>query len=333
MSGVETALAAIRRFAAAGDGRPRFLAIGSFDGVHRGHQWILGRLADEARAAGAEAAAMTFDPHPRAVIRPHDAPPLLVTLERRLELMREHGAERVLVVPFNRGFAALEPEAFVGRVLVDLLQVRRIFVGLSFTFGRGGRGTPALLRRIGEPLGITVRQMEPILAEGRAVSSTLVRRALQEGDVETALRCLGRPHAVTGTVLEGRRQGRALGFPTANLADDGRVLWPGDGVYVVRARWQGGEAGGVANLGGRPTVDPDGPRLLEVHLLDVAADLYGRPLEVKFIRRLRDVRRFPDVDALREQISRDVRQARQVLAEDGSLCYHATGLRRDGAGP
>lgn len=333
MTDLRVSLEAIERFAAGGDGRPLFLAVGTFDGVHRGHQFILGRLAADAAEAGAEAAAMTFDPHPRAVVRPQDAPPLLLTLEERLERMREHGAERVLVVPFNRDFASLEPEAFVRQVLVERLRARRVYVGFSFTFGRGGRGTPALLRQMGEPLGVDVRQLGPVTDEGQVLSSTLIRRALAEGDVATALRCLGRPHAVAGTVSAGRRQGRSLGFPTANLPDSGEVLWPADGVYVVRARWDGGLAGGVANLGGRPTLDPGGARLLEVHLLDFQGDLYGRRLTVEFIQRLRDVRCFPNVGALQEQIAQDVRDARQVLAAGRWLCYDATGLRPDGRWP
>src|SRR5690606_17543078 len=148
-------------------------------------------------------------------------PPLLLTLEERLERMREHGAERVLVVPFNRDFASLEPEAFVRQVLVERLRARRVYVGFSFTFGRGGRGTPALLRQMGEPLGVDVRQLGPVTDAGQVLSATLIRRALAEGDVATALRCLGRPHAVAGTVSAGRRQGRSLGFPTANLPDSG----------------------------------------------------------------------------------------------------------------
>lgn len=320
MTGLDPALAAIRRFAAAGGGRPRFLAIGTFDGVHRGHQAILARLRSDAAQAGAEAVAMTFDPHPRAVVRPQDVPPLLVTLARRVELLQAHGAERVLVVPFTRELAALEPEAFVRRVLVDLLEARQVYVGFSFTFGRGGRGTPALLREIGAPLGVGVRQVGPVGGDGGVLSSTVIRRALQAGDVAAARRWLGRPHEVVGTVLAGQRRGRALGYPTANLPDTGQVLWPGDGVYAVRARWDGRVAGGVANLGGRPTLEAGGPRLLEVHLFDFDGDLYGRELTVEFIDRLRDVRKFPNVDTLREQIGRDARRARQVLAAGRWLC-------------
>ncbi|MFO7245679.1 MAG: bifunctional riboflavin kinase/FAD synthetase [Thermaerobacter sp.] len=328
MTSLEDSLAVIRRFADAGSGRPLFLAVGTFDGVHRGHQVILRRLAADAAEAGAEPAAMTFDPHPRAVVRPDEAPPLLLTLEDRVQRLKEHGAQRVLVVPFNREFASLEPEEFVRHVLVERLRARRVYVGFSFTFGRGGRGTPALLRQIGEPLGLEVRQLGPVTEAGQVLSSTVIRQALAAGDVAAALRYLGRPHAVSGPVLPGRRQGRGLGFPTANLADDGRVLWPTDGVYAVRARWDGGMWAGVANLGGRPTIDPAGPRLLEVHLLDFHGDLYGRRLSVEFIDRLRDVRKFPSVEALREQIARDVRQARDILARGGWLCYHPTGFQR-----
>ncbi|HEY8449139.1 MAG TPA: bifunctional riboflavin kinase/FAD synthetase, partial [Bacillota bacterium] len=293
--------------------RDLYWAIGVFDGVHRGHRAIVQRLVDEAREGGALPCVMTFDPHPLAVLQPEAAPPLLTTLSERLALLAALGAERILVVPFTRAFARLEPEAFIHQILIDRLRARRVYVGFSFRFGRGGRGSPGLLRRVGEPRGLEVREFDPITDDRTILSSTQIRQALQTGDVAAAARALGRPHAVEGIVVHGDARGRQLGFPTANLPEQGPVLWPGDGVYAIAACFDGTVYGGVANLGRRPTVAPDGPRLLEVHLFGFSGDLYGRRLRVAFLERLRGERRFAGLDELRAQIDRDAASARRVL--------------------
>lgn len=325
MNAAEPAWAAIKRFSESLPGRPPlFMAIGTFDGVHLGHQTLLATLSKDAQRAGAAACAMTFEPRPLTVLRPERALPPLVTLPERVELMRQAGIEHVLVVPFTVEFARTEAEVFVRDVLVATLGVRRIYVGFSFTFGKGGRGTPALLRQLGAGCGLEVREFRPVTAGGGVVSSTAIRTALQTGDVAAAFRALGRPHRVRGVVQPGRQLGRQLSFPTANLLEDGTVLWPADGVYLVQVAINGQRFGGVASVGRRPTVEHDGRRILEVNLLDFDGDLYGREIEVAFIKRLRSIERFPSVDLLRAQIAEDVQMARQMLADENWLCYDST---------
>jgi riboflavin kinase/FMN adenylyltransferase len=257
--------------------------------------------------------ALTFDPHPAQVLGRHRVPAALTTLAQRAELLGALGADALAVLPFTRAVAALAPEAFARDVLVGALGTRHVVVGETFRFGRGQAGDAAFLARLGASLGFGVQALAPVLADGRPISSSRVREALGAGDVTQAEALLGRPHLVDGTVVEGDRRGRTLGFPTANL-DTGGALLPAHGVYAGRCRLADGRQPlAVVNVGRRPTF---GGRTVtvEAHLLDFDGDLYGTRLRLSFSVRLRGERRFAGQDALVAQIRRDVERARALVA-------------------
>lgn len=288
------------------------LTLGNFDGVHRGHQAILGRVVDAARAAGGDAIALTFHPHPVAVLRPDRAPQLITSLRDRIALMAETGLDALVVQHFTPAFASLTAEEFVERFVVDRLGAKRVVVGHSVSFGNERRGDAALLTTLGARFGFATEVVGPIHVDAHDVSSSAVRRAIVAGDVALARVLLGRPHRLGGPVERGRQRGAALGFPTANV----RVragIWPPDGVYAVRAQHGGRWIDGVANIGTNPTFGA-APRTLEAHLFDFDADLYGARLTVAFVERLRGEIAFPSVDALVAQIARDATEARALLA-------------------
>jgi len=288
-------------------------ALGTFDGVHLGHRAIVERAASMARALGGTPMALTFDRHPADVIPGRPRVPLLTDLEERLELLVDAGARLCVVATFDAEFARLEPEQFIEDILVGTLGIRGAVCGNDFRFGRGAAGDAGLLRRWGEKLGFQVAVVEPVLRDGQRVSSSAIRDRLARGDVEGAAALLGRPYSLAGTVVPGRGQGRELGFPTANVAPDPRRLLPGDGVYIARALGAGLREGGhpaLAVVSTRPTFGVH-PRSLEVHLLDFSGDLYGRRLRVVFHRFLRGIVAFSGLEALREQIGRDVAMARE----------------------
>ena len=285
---------------------------GNHDGVHLGHQALLRTACAYAQSHGLRSAALTFDPHPAALLAPERAPALLTLLPRRGELLRRAGAQEVLVQSFTRETAALSPEAFVDSLCER--GMAGIVVGPDFRFGQRRAGDFALLERLGGERGFAVIPEPPFLLDDERVSSTAVRRALTAGDVEHAGRLLGRVHELSGVVVRGDQRGRTLGFPTANV-DGEAVLHPADGVYAVVARDLDAPQRvlyrGVANLGPRPTFDAGSS--VEVHLFDVDVDLYGRHLRVGFVARLRGGRRFDGPDALRAQIESDCRTARDRL--------------------
>jgi len=294
----------------------RFVApvvtLGNFDGVHRGHQAILARVVDAARAGGGDAVALTFHPHPIAVLRPERAPALITSLRDRIALMAASGLDVLALQHFTLSFATLSAEAFVERFLVERLGAARVVVGHSVSFGHERRGDAALLTSLGERFGFAVEVVGPICVDGHDVSSSAVRRAIAAGDVTLASALLGRPHRLGGRVERGRQRGAAIGFPTANV----RVragMWPHDGVYAVRVRRGDRWIDGVANIGTNPTFGT-APRTLEAHLFDFDADLYGERLTVAFIERLRGEVTFPSVEALVAQIARDAAEARRALA-------------------
>ncbi|HJL14804.1 MAG TPA: bifunctional riboflavin kinase/FAD synthetase [Sandaracinaceae bacterium LLY-WYZ-13_1] len=287
---------------------------GNHDGVHLGHRALLDAARERAAPDGLTVTVLTFDPHPARVLAPDRAPPLLTTLERRMRLLRDLGADRVEVLRFDRARAGQAPEDFVREVLVDRLRARGLVVGPDFRFGRGAKGDAQTLRRMGGELGFDVREVGPVRLGGETVSSTRIRAALRDGDVAAASRLLGRLHDVDGTVVEGDRRGRTIGFPTANL-DCAPVLLPSDGVYAVVARpLDGGELlRGVANLGVRPTVEAG--RSVEAHFFDFGGDLYGQRLRLGFVARLRGEQKFDGLEALKAQIDADARGARAALDE------------------
>jgi riboflavin kinase / FMN adenylyltransferase len=284
------------------------VALGVFDGVHLGHRAILGTAVALARAGGLQALACTFDPHPMEVLQPGRAPRPITPLDERLTLIGETGVAAVVVLPFTRELAAVEPEAFVKDALLGRLKAREIVVGYNHSFGRGARGDARLLESLAGRLGFRAHVVPPTTVDGAAVSSTEIRAALQRGDVAAAARSLGRPYAIAGEVTSGAGRGRALGFPTANIAPD-RSLLIARGVYLGQVHIEGRPHPAVVNVGVRPTF---GETILavEAHLLDFTGDLYGRRVRLDFLDRLRDEMRFPSVEALKEQVARDIAAAR-----------------------
>ncbi len=293
------------------DARPSVIALGVFDGVHLGHRAILETAVARARASGETAVACTFDRHPAEILQPDRAPVPITTLDERLVLIADCGMALTVVVPFTAELAAMEPEAFVTDVLVGRLGARDVVVGFNHRFGRGARGDAQLLREVGGGLGLRAEVVPPTDVDGAPVSSSAIRAALQHGDLDVAARMLGRPYFVGGQVVEGAGRGRTLGFPTANIAAGRPVLVP-PGVYACRLTVGDAVHGAVLNAGVRPTFGED-VFTLEAHVLDFSGDLYGRPVRLDFVRRLREERKFPGVDALKAQIVADVAAARQAL--------------------
>ena len=309
------------RGSAALDRSPRraVLTIGNFDGLHIGHRQILRTVIDRARARDGEAVVYTFDPHPRKGLQAARAPSLLTTTEQKLELLAAAQIDLVIVEPFTAEFATTTPESFVRDHVHARVAPLEVYVGYDFHYGRDRAGSMRLLTELGPRLGFAVTIIPEVTIGGRDVSSSRIRELLAAGDVEEAKRMLGRSFAVRGTIVEGDRRGRTLGFPTANLAPENEVV-PGHGVYAghVRLLDAGSPAAGtrfaaVTNVGRRPTFKDADPALAEAHLLDFDGDLYGRRIELSFESRLRGERKFPGADALREQIARDVEVARQML--------------------
>jgi riboflavin kinase/FMN adenylyltransferase len=293
----------------------RALAIGVFDGVHRGHQRILRRAVDEAAATGALSVAVTFYPHPEAILRPRSAPRMLTSLERKATLLEALGLDEMVVVKFDREFAGLSPESFCATVLSDHLGARTVFVGENFRFGHHGAGTATDLVEYGEKHGFEVRPVALVEEDGEAISSTRIRELLRAGDVKEAARLLGRPHRVEGTVMAGAGRGRALDAPTANLTGAKDLALPRAGVYVTLSTVDGNEVHpSVTSLGTNPTFQSDRKMRIETLLLDYSGDLYGRHLAVDFLERIRGQKAFPDAGSLAQQIKQDVAIARSAHA-------------------
>lgn len=292
------------------------VAIGNFDGVHRGHRTILAHAIEGARAHGIEPMVLTFEPHPTRLLAPERASPLLTGLDRKLELIAETGVACTVVQPFDRAFSAMSPREFAQEVLRGL-RARQVYVGANFRFGKDRTGTGSLLAELGKELGFEVVVVPPVEHRGETISSSRVRRALADGDLPLATELLGRRFDIDGLVVEGTKRGRTMGFPTANVHTMVEAL-PRDGVYAVWTRVLGDPAEpwmrGVMNLGVRPTFSAG--RSIEVHLLEVSRDLYGATLRIECVARLRDEMKFEGMDALRAQIAKDVQSARAVLASE-----------------
>lgn len=317
-------------------GTGNLVAIGKWDGVHLGHQAIIGALVAEARRTGGQSVVMGFHPHPMAVLRPDEAPAMLQTLQERAEVLAGMEVDVHLAMPFNATFAGMTPEEFVRDVLVSDLNAKLVIVGFNFTFGRGGRGTAETLKELCDGYGIPVRVMAPVREDGESVSSTEVRLYVAEGHMERAAGLLGRPFSVNGTVVQGDRRGRTIGYPTANIAlAQGRQL-PSTGVYVAEvtvleqpACCEGGvlpctvsprtgaRFGAMLNLGWRPTFQGRDLRC-EAHLFDYQGDLYGRELRIDFLHRLRGEKAFQGIDGLVAQLREDEVAARAYLEQYGT---------------
>jgi riboflavin kinase/FMN adenylyltransferase len=290
------------------------LALGNFDGLHRGHMKIIDRVRQRAGERGGTSAAMTFEPHPPRVVRPDKAPALLMTREQKIEALSRSGMQGVAVVRFTHDLSLWDPEKFVRIVLVEWMRVSEVWVGANFLFGHERAGTFSVLRSLGARYGFRAEKIDPVRYKDFVVSSTRVRRLVAEGRVDEAGALLGHHYFLDGSVVRGAGRGRELGVPTANVATENELA-PPTGVYATFVTVDGVVHPAVTNIGMRPTFgDVDKP-VIETHLLDVERDLYGSTIRLSFVQRLRDERAFPDVDALRAQIDADCRSARRLFGQ------------------
>jgi riboflavin kinase/FMN adenylyltransferase len=297
---------------------PVFLAIGVFDGVHLGHQAVISTAARHAAGANGTAVVVTFDPHPAKFLRPQESPRLLTATQHKIALIRQLGVSHLLVLTFDRQLASTPPDEFVRQLVAAAKPLREICVGQEWSFGKNRAGNLALLKELGTKLNFNVVGVEPVTSAGAIVSSTAIRRAVEEGDFASAARMLGREYTILGTVEAGGHLGRSLGFPTANLSAHSEQF-PPNGVYAAEAELEGKSLRGVINLGVRPTIEGGSPqRVLELHLFDFDRDIYGKDIEVRFLRYLRAEQKFENLAALRAQIARDVAAAQGVSTTQGA---------------
>jgi riboflavin kinase/FMN adenylyltransferase len=287
------------------------VGLGNFDGVHRGHRKLLGEVRRHAADRSGTAVAMIFDPHPPKVLRPDKAPPLLMTLDQKIDAFADAGMTAVAIVRFTPELSRWEPETFVETVLIDWLRASEVWVGANFLFGRDRSGTFTLLKALGQDRGFKVDKIEPVFYKDFVVSSTRIRHLIAEGRVDEAAALLGHHYAIDGEVVHGDGRGRELGFPTANLVT-GNDLLPAYGIYASIAIVDGVCHPSVASVGVRPTIG-DGRLTIEAHLLDGTRDLYGARMRLAFVKWLREELKFEGLDPLREQIGRDAAQARQLF--------------------
>ncbi len=292
------------------------LAIGVFDGVHLGHQGVIGRACQEARQRGAVSVVVTFDRHPNAVVAPQNVPPLIYPLSKKLRVMAALGLDAACVIHFDKPFSEISGEQFIRSLARDFKAIRGICVGETFLFGRRRSGDVALLKALGGELGFALHALPDVSLGGQPVSSTRIREAVRAVRFDLAGQMLGRTYTLCGPVIAGARLGRKLGFPTANL-DVAGTLVPPAGVYAAEARWGGETRRAAVNIGRRPTVySSEGGLSVEAHLLDFAGDIYGQEIELTFLKQLREERQFPSEAALQQQIAEDVASVRK--AEVGS---------------
>jgi riboflavin kinase/FMN adenylyltransferase len=288
------------------------LALGNFDGLHRGHRKILDRLQRVAGERRATSVVMTFDPHPPRIVRPDKAPPLLMTKAQKLEGLAKAGVDGAAIVRFTHELSQWEPETFVRTVLVDWLRVSEVWVGANFLFGHDRSGNFSLLRTLGARYGFKAEKIDPVRYKDFVVSSTRIRRLVTEARVDEAAALLGHPYAVEGVVVRGAQRGRSIGFPTANLCSENELL-PPHGVYATNAIIDGIVMPSVTNIGTRPTVDSSGETSVETHIFDLERDLYGATMRLAFVQRLRDERAFDSLDLLKSQIAADCARARVLF--------------------
>jgi len=296
--------------------RPTVLTLGVFDGLHLGHQQIMRTVRERARATGAVPTVITFDPHPRAVLHPESAPPLLQTLDQKVEAFGVLGIEQTIVIPFTKEFSLIRAEDFLRDVVKERLQAREVYLGRGFAFGHNREGHIDLLRRVSEELGFFADEVSEVRLRGQRVSSSKVRGLLAEGKVNLARRMLGRPYGVEGRVERGAERGHQLGFPTANLHPRNRVI-PRNGVYVTGTLVEGQWRRSVTNIGVRPTFASDAEPSVETFVMNWDGDLYGDVVRVRFLHRLRDERKFNSVEELTAQIQKDVRRAQSYFERAG----------------
>ena len=288
------------------------LALGNFDGLHRGHRKILERLRRTAGERGATSVVMTFDPHPPRVVRPDKAPHLLMTKAQKLEAIADAGIQGAAIVRFTQELSQWDPETFVRHVLVEWLHVNEVWVGANFLFGHDRSGNFSMLRTLGARYGFRAEKIDPVRYKEFVVSSTRIRRLVGEGRIDEAGALLGRQYFIDGTVVRGDQRGRTIGFPTANLCTENELV-PPHGVYATTARVGEIVYPSVTNIGTRPTVDQSGRMVIETHVFGLNRDVYGTSLRIGFVQRLRDERAFESLDQLRAQIEADCDRARVLF--------------------
>jgi riboflavin kinase/FMN adenylyltransferase len=296
--------------------RPTVLTLGVFDGLHLGHQLVMRTLIERARALDAVPTVITFDPHPRAVLHPQSAPPLLQTFDQKIEALGVLGIQQAIVVRFTREFASLSAAEFLRDVVHERLHAREVYLGRGFAFGRNREGNIGLLREVSARLGFYADEVPEVRLRGQRISSSRIRELLSEGRVNLARRMLGRPYGVEGRVVRGAERGRTLGFPTANLHPQNRVI-PRAGVYVTATLIEGVWRRSVTNIGTRPTFENESEPSIETYVMNWSGDLYGDVVRVRFLHRLRDERKFASVDELKRRIDADVERAARYFTKGG----------------
>ena len=296
--------------------RPTVLTLGVFDGLHLGHQEIMRTVVRRARDVRAVATAITFDPHPRAVLFPESAPPLLQTLDQRLANFEVLGIQQAIVIPFTREFATQDAAEFLRSVVHDRLHAREVYLGKGFAFGKDRGGNIDLLRKMSEELGFFADEVPEVCLRGHRISSSKIRKQLAAGHVNLTRRMLGRPYGVEGVIIRGNRRGHTIGFPTANLKPHNRVV-PKYGVYATATLVDGKWRRSITNIGVRPTFEHEAEPSIETYIFDFDGDLYGDVLRVRFLHRIRDERKFNGIDELKAQIEKDSARALNYFRHEG----------------
>lgn len=283
--------------------------MGIFDGVHRGHQKILHKLINEAEKKNAKTLVLTFHPHPRTVLNKDSRIPFLTSLEHRSRLIKETGVDFLQVIRFTKSFSQMDPEEFIKKLLIEGLDIKALVVGRNFLFGRKGKGNFPLLKGLSKKYGFRLFGVEPLIMKGRSISSTRIRQAIEKGELKAASSMLGRPVSILGTVVKGRRIGRRLGFPTANINPHHEAI-PPSGVYAVNVKLYTRIYKGILNIGTRPTFGKDRESTIELHIFNFKKDIYSRDVEIIFKRKIRDEKKFSSIEKLKKQIGLDIRRAR-----------------------
>jgi riboflavin kinase/FMN adenylyltransferase len=296
--------------------RPTVLTLGVFDGLHLGHQLIMKTVVDRARAIGAVPTVITFEPHPRAVLHPESAPPLLQTFDQKIEALGVLGIEQTIIIHFDKAFSQIRAEDFLSNVVVGRLQAKEVYLGRGFFFGHNREGNIELLRRVSTSLRFVADEVPEVRLRGQRIGSTRIRELLLNGRVNLARRMLGRPYGVEGPVVRGDERGAKLGFPTANILPHNRVI-PRRGVYVTATLIDGQWRRSVTNIGTRPTFGEALQPSVETHVMNWSGDLYGDVVRVRFLRRLRDEKKFSSIEDLTIQIESDVKRSKDYFAREG----------------
>ncbi|MBC7899184.1 MAG: bifunctional riboflavin kinase/FAD synthetase [Saprospiraceae bacterium] len=296
--------------------RPTVVTLGVFDGLHLGHQRIMQTVVERAKAINAVSTAITFDPHPRSVLHPQSAPPLLQTLDQRLANFEVLGIEQAIVIPFDLKFAQMDATEFLSDIVRDRLHAKEVYLGKGFEFGKDRGGNIELLRKVSRELGFFADEVDEVRLRGERISSSRIRNLLADGKVNLVRRMLGRPYGVEGVIIRGNRRGHTIGFPTANLKPHNRVI-PRFGVYATATLVDGTWRRSITNIGVRPTFENEAEPSIETYLFDFDGDLYGDVLRVRFLHRIRDERKFNGIDELKAQIEKDTARALNYFKHDG----------------